>query len=112
MEADFSVSPILHRLASEGNETELIDVISNGIDINEEDDNGLTALHHAAEGGHATCVEILLQHGANVNEKGSPLHMVRDVKCAQLLVKAKATLNTHDERGNSPLQTAIRKGRQ
>lgn len=113
MEADFfSVSPILHRLASEGNETELIDVINNGIDINEEDDNGLTALHHAAEGGHAKCVEILLQNGANVNGKVSPLHMVRDVKCAQLLLKAKATLNANDEHGNSPLQTAIRKGRQ
>ena len=88
MEADFfSVSPILHRLASEVNETELIDVINNGIDINEEDDNGLTALHHAAEGGHAKCVEILLQNGANVNGKVSPLHMVRDVKCAQLLLK-------------------------
>ena len=110
--ADFSVSPILHRLASEGNETALIDLIDNGIDINEEDDNGLTALHHAAEGGHEKCVEILLQNGANVNGKRSPLHMVRDVKSAQLLLKAKATLNAHDERGNSPLQNAIRKGRQ
>ena len=113
MEADFfSVSPTLHRLASEGNETELLDLINSGIEINEEDDNGLTALHHAAEGGHAKCVEILLQNGANVNGNGSTLHMVRDVKCAQLLLKAKATLNAHDERGNSPLQTAIRKGRQ
>lgn len=56
----FSVSPTLHRLASEGNGTELIDFINNGIDINEEDDNGLTAFHHAAEGGHAKCAEILL----------------------------------------------------
>ena len=109
---DFSVSPILHRLASEGNETELIDLINNGTDINEEDDDGLTALHHAAKGGHAKCVEILLQNGANVNGKTSPLHMVRDVKSAQLLLKAKTTLNAHDERGNSPLQTAISKGRQ
>lgn len=113
VEADlFSVFPALHRLASEGNETELIDLINNGIDINEEDDDGLTALHHAAEGGHPKCVEILLQNGADVNGKGSPLHMVRDVETAQLLFQAKATLNAHDECGNSPLQTAIRKGKQ
>lgn len=107
-----SVSPHLHRLASEGNEAELIDLINNGSDVNEEDDNGFTALHHAAEGGHAKVIEILLQNGAHVNGKGSPLHVVRDVKSAQLLFQAKANLNARDECGNSPLQTAIRKGKQ
>ena len=55
----YSVSPTLHRLASEGNETEVIDLINNGGDVNEEDNDGFTALYHAVDGGHAKVIEIL-----------------------------------------------------
>lgn len=111
-EADsFSVSPTLHRLASEGNEAEIIDLINNGGDVNEEDNDGLTALYHAVDGGHAKVIEILLQNGAHVIGKHSLLHVVRDLRSAQLLFQAKADLNGRDEFGDSPLQTAIRKGK-
>ena len=107
----FSVSPTLHRLASEGNEAEIIDLINNGGDLNEEDNDGLTAVYHAVDGGHAKVIEILLQNGAHVIGKHSLLHVVRDLRSAQLLFQAKADLNGRDEFGDSPLQTAIRKGK-
>lgn len=35
--------------------------------INANDESGATALHYAAFGGHRTVVEVLVQHGANIN---------------------------------------------
>lgn len=61
MEVDFFfVFFIFYCLVSEGNEIEFIDVINNGIDINEEDDNGLIVFYYVVEGGYVKCVEILL----------------------------------------------------
>jgi ankyrin repeat protein len=44
------------------------------------DDDGRTALQHAAKGGHLTTVDLLLRSGAAVNAKGkSPPR--RGLKC-------------------------------
>ncbi|XP_071965878.1 uncharacterized protein [Antedon mediterranea] len=111
-EADSSeMLPTLHRLASEGNESELSDVINNGGNVNEEDNDGYTSLYHAVSGGHVKVIEILLKNGAHVIGKHSLFHVVSDLESAQLLLQAKANPDGRNEYGDSPLQTAIRKGK-
>ncbi|KAI8877099.1 ACBP-domain-containing protein [Backusella circina FSU 941] len=47
--------------------------------INSKDDEGLSALHYAADRGNVGCVELLIQHGADVNiktdEEETALHL-------------------------------------
>jgi len=50
-----------------------------GADIHETDKNGVTALHHAVRFRSPAAVEVLLEHGANVNQTcrrsgSTPLH--------------------------------------
>ena len=72
-----------------------------------------TPLHYAAERGHFDCVQLLLDHGANVNavnENGyTPLHMgVKYLAVTKILLKngANPNLKTYDG-GESPLHIAI-----
>ena len=44
-------------------------LISHGININEKDNNGETALHYAAENNNKEIAEFLISHGININEK-------------------------------------------
>ena len=37
------------------------------MDIDSTCQNGSTALHGSSQGGHASCMELLLSHGANVD---------------------------------------------
>ena len=37
--------------------------------INQRDEGGATALHHAAFGGHQTVAELLVEHGADINAR-------------------------------------------
>ena len=44
------------------------DLLANGAAIDSRDRFANTALHHAAEGGHAGMIRLLLDQGANVNQ--------------------------------------------
>src|SRR5260370_42106549 len=44
-------------------------LLAKGLDVNAKTDYGATALHYAADKGHAEVVKILLKHKANVNAK-------------------------------------------
>ncbi|XP_061169145.1 serine/threonine-protein phosphatase 6 regulatory ankyrin repeat subunit B-like [Saccostrea echinata] len=109
---DESDSPNLHQLARAGNEAQLQEIINNGCDVNLEDSDGLTALYIATKRSHTKIVEILLQNGACVNTKHNPLHIVRDLAIAHLLLQAKGDLNARDEYGNTPLHKAIIAGKE
>lgn len=65
---------------------------------------------------HLTCLQMLLDSGANVNEAcedmGTPLHLAsrslhRNMDAVRLLLKHGADPNAKDHRGNSPLHYAI-----
>ena len=42
-------------------------LVTNGADINKQDDRGYSALHICAWENYADCIPFLLSHGANVN---------------------------------------------
>lgn len=44
-------------------------MLDDGVDVNAKDIDGLSALHHQAKKGNGKEIEILLRHGANINEQ-------------------------------------------
>ena len=57
--------------ASERGDTgEVERLIREGEDVNRKDENGSSLIHWAAWNGHIDTVELLLDRGANIEEKG------------------------------------------
>lgn len=71
--------------AADNGDAEWLEVLCNqeGVDLYEKDSTGRTALHYAAEGGHISCIECLLNHGMNIDvgdrNKWTPLHYAASV---------------------------------
>ncbi|CAF1088242.1 unnamed protein product [Adineta steineri] len=89
--------------------------------IDAQNEDGKTPLHLAAEQGHASCIQMLLNYGANVllvNYLGQlPLHSAIQnghSQCADLLIKNSITYMTEFHsvllRRQSPLITACQNG--
>jgi hypothetical protein len=90
-------------------------LVAQGGDVNyRAESEGKTPLHAAVIEGNLSCVEFLIQAGANVNPvdtwSWTPLHYAvlhGKVKCAILLVKRYADVAVKDRDGNSPLNIAV-----
>ena len=55
--------------ASEGDLTEIQKLVANGINLNEPDYDGRTALHLAASNGHLNVVNYLINKGVDISPK-------------------------------------------
>lgn len=62
-------SNILRQAASLNNIEAIQKLLDEGCLIDDQDENGFTALHHAAKCGHRASVELLLSHGADCTIK-------------------------------------------
>ncbi len=62
--------PELVYWASLGEVEEVEKVLAQGVDVNQTDDEGYSALQAAAENGYLDVVKLLVAKGANVNYKG------------------------------------------
>jgi ankyrin repeat protein len=100
---------------STGNPAWLLELIDKGADVNQvnTEDENWTALHYSAAKGHAECVEILLQHGADHRacdtEGATPLHYAaygHHLRCVELLIAAGADVYAQSEAG-TPLRDAL-----
>lgn len=91
--------------------------LEKGTDVNAKDDQGMTPLHLAAQGGHAKVMELLISKGANVNARNSkaqtPLHLtIRDKKIQTaeelivLLLSKGVDLNVKDSSGSTVFDEA------
>ena len=100
--------------ASEGWTTLVDEFILRGAELDLVDVNGDTALHYAAQFGHANCVKRLLEAGANVNLKDrwqqTPLTMaagMSDFVGQQVLIEHPGTdVNLASNHGGSALHYA------
>lgn len=101
-------------------------LLARGADVNRQNYNAETALHHAVYNGHRPIVEMLLQHGANpnvlllnprsgnwnsfnYNQGATPLHLAAyrgDSVVARLLIKAGASVKVTNQEGLTPLHIA------
>ncbi|EAX88819.1 ankyrin repeat protein, putative [Trichomonas vaginalis G3] len=87
--------------------------LSNGININEKDNSGKTALHNAARYNCKETAELLISHGANINEKDqegeTALHIAVKYNCkemAELLISHGININEKDINGQNALHCA------
>ena len=105
----------LHKAAVTGDLTLLKQTLSSGTyDIDFQDDWDHTALFLAAQKGHAEIVNSLVSHGAKINaddveslKSSNPMHCVRDVHIAQVLLKAGGDVNAKNLKGESPLHRSV-----
>jgi len=91
-------------------------LVEYGVDVNNVDVDGYSALHYAIENRNRTFMKFLLENGADVNlsdEKGySPLMtaiMSEDIELVQLLIENHAKMNVFSDDGLTPLYLMIQK---
>ncbi|EAY18993.1 hypothetical protein TVAG_246710 [Trichomonas vaginalis G3] len=87
--------------------------ISHGIDINEKDDDGQTALHIAASFKSKEIAELLISHCININEKDddgeTALHIAvlsNSKEIVELLISHGININEKDDDGQTALHIA------
>ncbi|KAF7816674.1 acyl-CoA-binding domain-containing protein 1 [Senna tora] len=98
----------IHGYAREGDSTNLLKCIENGVPVNLKDSEGRTPLHWAVDRGHLNVTELLVSKNADVNAQDddgqTPLHYA--VVCeregiAEYLVKHNADTDLKDNDGSS-----------
>ncbi len=89
-------------------------LLSNGVNINNANMWGSTALHIATFHGRYFIVSELLKRGANVNATNddgkTPLHLSRSARITQELIKHGASITAQDVQQNYPLHTVLELG--
>ena len=110
--------------AKDGKLTSVIYLLANGTNVNSKDhlNNGWhyrnsIALHYAAQQGHLSVVEYLVNQKADINAKtqkdSTPLHYAAQngyLNVVEYLVNQKADINAKDEDNSTPLHKAAWNG--
>ncbi|MDP6737298.1 MAG: ankyrin repeat domain-containing protein [Nitrospinaceae bacterium] len=85
----------LHIMCSKGDIWYVKRHLDNGSDVNAKDEEGVTPLHYAAEGGFNEIVELLIDKGANVNAKNDDSATPLDVAIQFKEFETAALLRKH-----------------
>ena len=104
----------IHDAAQKGNLAEVQRWLDQGIDINQQDEDGSTPLFTATLNDHQNIVEFLITHGANINQQKhddtTPLlaaTIMERQNIAECLITHGANVNQQDKGGSVPLHWAI-----
>jgi hypothetical protein len=106
----------LHEAAQQGDLEKVQQLLSKGVDVNEQNDQGVTPLHQAAlcKDDRSKIINTLVAGGADVTlttyESGNtPLHLVECIENAQALIEAGANPNAQRHLdGRTPLDYLMR----
>jgi len=109
----------IHKYARMNLLEELRKAISTGVDLNQKDRFGATALHDAISQKRIDVVLLLINHDADITSQDSDgktsLHYAIEYNLPQvaeaLLKKDRRVISISDKFGNQPLWTAVAKGR-
>lgn len=82
------------------------------------DRQGMDAMAYSCENQNQACIDVLLQHGAKINngvgkERMTPLHYAAsrgNFDLCDFLIEKKAKVNSKDKFKRSPLVMAVRNG--
>ncbi|KAI6646528.1 Leucine-rich repeat serine/threonine-protein kinase 2-like [Oopsacas minuta] len=109
----------LHRWCREGKYFEIIDLISEGLNLQSylkygTGVFGYTPLHESCVGGHYDITKLLLKEGADpdvrCSNKYTPLHLAtvqRHYACVKILIKNGAKIDVKDNYNRTPLDLAV-----
>lgn len=104
----------IHQLCRDGKSEQVLFLLKNLDMIQLKDRNGNTPLHIAVMFGHKELVRLLIDYGANVNERNNihstPLHMTRNLGIARELIDNDAEIDAVDHEKITPLHLACRSG--
>jgi ankyrin repeat protein len=111
-------SAVLLAVSGYGNIELLQELLSQGASIHKKDKNDLTALMLAIQFGHTAAVKVLIQHGTDVNDKGSPkgtpllyaMKLGQDIEMIVALLQSGAETGIQDPSGNTALTIAASGG--
>ncbi len=83
-------------------------LLQGGIDVNDRDEGGQTALHRAVFYNKVNLVKLLLTYGAKVDiedfREYSPLHMAQEYNRKDIIT---IMCHNYDQNGNTPLHNAV-----
>jgi ankyrin repeat protein/acetyl esterase/lipase len=106
-------TPISYAIEMQEDQKLVQALIDSGADLNSEDKNGDTLLHHAARNGNKNMIDLFISKGLDVNAKNkyglTPLYYAttdRSVPAIDLLVKKRADVNAKAQDGITPLHYA------
>jgi ankyrin repeat protein len=92
-------------------------LLEQGLDVNAQDDEGLTPLHCAVQGGHKEIAELLIANGADINSKDKEGHTSlyyavsnEDKDMVEFLVTKGADVHLVPEKGYPLLSHAVWSG--
>ena len=102
----------LMRAALDGNTQSVKELLDEGADINQRDDNDRTALMFAVINAHYETMKLLLEHGADVNARsnvgGTPLMaaaLAGDIRMVQALLDRGADIHARLPETNESAET-------
>lgn len=102
----------LMRAALEGNTEQVVELLQQGVDINQRDENDRTALMFAVINRHYETMKVLLEYGADVNarsnQEGTPLMaatLAGDLRMVKALLDQGADPHVHLRETNETAAT-------
>jgi pyruvate kinase len=97
-----------------GDLDKLLELIDAGIDVDAQDEKGLSVVHYAILNDRLDVLEVLIDTDANINLQDdagvSPLHLAsayRSVEGVSMLLNANADVSATDSWGLTPLHSAV-----
>ncbi|CAO3673861.1 unnamed protein product [Rhizopus stolonifer] len=100
--------------AGDGQLDRVKELIESGMDVNDHDQFGYTAMHAAVSYNQPEIVKYLIDKGANVNvedfEKDTPLFVAETVEMAEILLAQGADPKRVNEEGFTAAATAMQEG--
>ncbi|WP_432735854.1 ankyrin repeat domain-containing protein [Maridesulfovibrio sp. FT414] len=109
----------MHFAAYHGRADKVREYIDRGVDVDERDSYGATALHAAMFQNNIRIIRMLIDAGYDVNAQGTengftPLHdavWANNLQGAKLLIASGARLDIRDKKGQTPYDKAVAEGR-
>jgi uncharacterized protein len=109
----------IHKAANRGDLEAVREILASGTDPDARDSYGGTALHAAMFQDNMEIVQLLIDHGYDVNAQGSsngytPLHdavWAGNLAAAEILIKNGADLSIQNREGQTPAEKARTEGK-